>query len=88
MEKKFYRLHLHKKLQFQLEEFRRIHSNAGLLTRNFRPIQPLSSRPVWYNSGSPTSLELESSGKGGSIKNQMNPLLFIYVILVPKLLVL
>lgn len=72
----------------QLENFRKIRSHGGVLTHNFRPIQPLSSRPVWYNSGSPTTLQLESSTeKGGSMKNQISIVLFICAFVVPKLFI-
>jgi hypothetical protein len=33
----------------QVNEFRKLQSSEGLLTHNFRPVQPLSGRPVWFN---------------------------------------
>ncbi|CAH0394947.1 unnamed protein product [Bemisia tabaci] len=33
----------------QVHTFRTLHSHHGMLTHNFRPVQPLSNRPVWYN---------------------------------------
>ncbi|XP_039290794.1 carbonic anhydrase 2 [Nilaparvata lugens] len=35
----------------QLGEFRKLRSNAGYLTHNARPVQPLSGRQVYYNIG-------------------------------------
>ncbi|PNF30278.1 Carbonic anhydrase 7 [Cryptotermes secundus] len=34
---------------YQVEAFRKLKSREGLMTHNFRPVQPLSGRPVWFN---------------------------------------
>lgn len=34
---------------FQVQAFRTLYSPEGPLTFNFRPIQPLSDRIVWFN---------------------------------------
>ena len=36
-------------LSFQVKAFRSLQTTGGLLTHNFRPIQPLSGRDVWFN---------------------------------------
>lgn len=41
----------------QLAEFRHLHKRANkYLTHNSRPVQPLSGRPIWYNTASASSL--------------------------------
>ncbi|XP_065212308.1 carbonic anhydrase 2-like [Planococcus citri] len=63
----------------QLAKFRTIHSDAGILSHNFRPIQPLSNRPIWYNSGSPTNLNLDSeTQKSNSFKNQISRVFLVF----------
>jgi hypothetical protein len=42
---------------FQIEAFRKINSTEGELTFNFRPIQPLSNRPVRFNVADDTHSE-------------------------------
>ncbi|KAJ9573743.1 hypothetical protein L9F63_008867 [Diploptera punctata] len=33
----------------QIEAFRKLKSEEGFMTHNFRPVQPLEGRPVWFN---------------------------------------
>ncbi|PSN47515.1 hypothetical protein C0J52_02237 [Blattella germanica] len=33
----------------QVEAFRKLRSEDGIMTHNFRPVQPLGERPVWFN---------------------------------------
>ena len=36
-------------LSFQVKAFHKLQTTDGLLTHNFRPIQPLNGRNVWFN---------------------------------------
>lgn len=41
----------------QVKAFRTLQTTDGALTHNFRPIQPLSGRPVWFNVADDYSIE-------------------------------
>lgn len=59
---------------FQVEAFRKLQSKEGLMTHNFRPVQPLSGRPVWFN----VADEMSHEKKGHD--SAANPLVASYVL--------
>jgi hypothetical protein len=67
---------------FQVEAFRRLKSTEGLMTHNFRPVQPLSGRPVWFNVADDMSHEKRGRDSGA------NPLVASYVLVAFLVLLL
>jgi hypothetical protein len=53
-------------LSFQVKTFHKLQTTDGILTHNFRPIQPLNGRNVWFN-----------VAEDNDIKPRSGPLLYL-----------